>query len=276
MYILSAGWSETLQGFRSHYHDAHELLYILSGEICVTVNGRRIHARAGELLIFSRFEEHAIEILSETYRRYTLLISPDISAGGGNYLLSSVLVNRSADFAHILRCGTDGPVIAALLEDMYREYRQKEPMDETVLDALQIRLLCQIYRIAPRYFTPEGDKKAEIVRRLQARFEASYPERFTLSELAGEYHVSASHLAHSFKKITGYSPMDYLMSCRISAAKNLLTGSEKSISQIVELCGFSDESNFSRTFRLKTGMTPSAFRKQNAAKHSGTEVKQPG
>ena len=263
MYILSAGWSDSLQGYQSHYHDAHELLYVVEGEICATVNGRQIQAGAGELLFFSRFEEHSIQILSPVYQRYTLLICPEFSGRGENYLLSSVLVNRSAGVAHVVRCEEEQETVATILKDMYEEYRDKRPMYETVLDALLLRLLCQVYRLAPQLFAPGDHKNAGMIRSLQARFEGEYQKRFSLGALAVEYHVSTSHLAHTFKKITGYSPMDYLMSCRVSAAKRLLAGSDKSIGEIVELCGFTDESNFSRTFRMKTGFTPSAFRKQN-------------
>ena len=82
-----------------------------------------------------------------------------------------------------------------------------------------------------------------------------------LSELALGYHISESHLSHIFKSVTGYAPIEYLMSCRLSAAKNLLSSSDKSIKEIIDLCGFSDESNFSRTFKKKVGMTPTEFRK---------------
>jgi two-component system response regulator YesN len=51
------------------------------------------------------------------------------------------------------------------------------------------------------------------------------------------------------------------MICRLSAAKNLLSSTDKGIKEIIDLCGFSDESNFSRTFREKVGMTPTEFRK---------------
>lgn len=269
MYILSVDWRESLRGYESHYHDAHELLYIVEGEIRVTVNGRQLRAAAGELLIFSRFESHSVQVLSPTYRRFTLLISPEISVRGENYLLSSVLVNRSSGVGNIVPCGESGKAVAAILEDMYREYREKKPMHETVLDALLTRLLCQVYRITPQLFVSADDKNTGIIRHLQTRFERDYTEHFCLSDLALAYHVSASHLVHTFKKITGYSPMDYLMSCRVSAAKRLLAGSDKPVGEIAELCGFADESNFSRAFRTKVGMTPSAFRKQNARKLFG-------
>ena len=54
--------------------------------------------------------------------------------------------------------------------------------------------------------------------------------------------------------------MEYLLSKRVTEAKNLLAGTELSISDIAESVGFSSGSYFSQRFRLVTGMTPMEFR----------------
>ena len=84
----------------------------------------------------------------------------------------------------------------------------------------------------------------------------------SLSEISEQYHISSSHLSHIFKEITGYSTIDYLISCRLSAAKRLLSSTDINIKEIIYQCGFSDESNFSRMFKEKVGITPSEFRKR--------------
>lgn len=263
MHILSAGYSDGLGGYLSHNHDAHELLYIVSGEIAVKIGGEESRAKAGSLLIFSRFEEHSVRVLTSEYRRYTLLISSDISRSTDNYLLSSVLINRSSGFKHIIDCKDSGADIENVMKEMSAEFTEKRQMYEKVLDSALTRLLVMLYRISPSLFLTDENKNTEIVREIQGRFEREYSERYTLALLAAEYHVSASHLAHIFKHITGYSPIEYLMSCRLSASKNLLATTDKSIKEIIDLCGFSDESNFSRMFRSKVGMTPSEFRKMS-------------
>lgn len=266
MYILSAGYSEQILGYNSHYHDGHELIYIISGEVEVSVSDKTFRATQGSLLVFSRFEEHSVRVLSPQYRRYTLLISSEISRGSDNYALSSILVNRSQGFEHIVDCGRSHEKIRLLFAAMYNELKQQKPMCSQIADSFLMILLSEIYRIAPQRFLVGENKNSEMVRRIQNRFERDCSADVTLPELASEFHVSPSQLSHVFKSITGYSPIDYLISCRLSAAKTLLAESEKSIKEIVDTCGFSDESNFSRTFKNKTGMTPSEFRRQNLRK----------
>ncbi len=266
MHILSAGYSDNMKGYSNHHHDAHELLYVVSGEIAVNIDGEESVADAGSLLIFSRFEEHSVRILTSEYRRYSLLVSSEISQRAENYLLSSVLINRSCGFRHIIDCGESSARIESIMKEIADESRRKLPMYEKTLDAALVRLLVELYRISPDLFLTDENKNTEIVRSIQSRFETDYPDSFSLVALAAEYHISPSHLAHIFKDITGYSPIDYLLSCRLSAAKDLLGRTDKSIKEIIDLCGFSDESNFSRMFRSKVGMTPSDFRRKNYPK----------
>ena len=263
MYILSAGYSEQILGYTNHYHEGHELIFIVSGKVEARVSGRVFTANSGSLLVFSRLEEHSVRVLSSEYRRYTLLVSPEISRGTENYALSSVLINRSQGFQHIVDCAESSERIKNLFADIFCEYIERRPMFERVTDSELMILLAEIYRIAPQSFIVGENKNSEMVRRIQNRFERNCAEDVSVASLALEFHVSPSHLSHVFKRITGYSPIDYLISCRLSAAKNLLAESEKSIKEIVDACGFSDESNFSRTFKSKTGVTPSEFRKQN-------------
>lgn len=265
MKILSAKYSEDTKGYISHYHDAHELIYITAGRISVSIGDEKREAGAGSLLVLSRLEEHSVQVLTREYRRYTLLISPETS-GGDEYLLGSVLINRKGGFDRVIDLGKETDKIERILQKTVLEYSLRLPMYEKMLDSMLTELLVRLYRLHPEYFLSDENVNTETVRQLQTRFEQSYAEQFSLSALAGEYHISPSHLSHIFKSITGYSPIDYLISCRLSAAKNLLAESKKSIKEIVDACGFSDESNFSRTFKKKTGLTPSEFRRQNSRK----------
>ena len=109
------------------------------------------------------------------------------------------------------------------------------------------------------YFDNQG---FELILKLQKEFEENYSLYYSLEDLAKQYNISVSSLSHQFKKITGMSVMDYLLSCRIASAKNFLAKTNLSISEIVELCGFSDNSNFSRTFKARIGVSPTDFRKR--------------
>ena len=269
MHLIMAKYDDGPMRLSNHYHDCHQLLYVAGGEIEAVVGAERYCVRAGELFILSRFEEHAIMATKGDYRRYVLQISPDGAQNSEEIaLLSSVLINRSAQFCRVVPLGEHTKAFEARLSAMAEEYRKQAPLCREMLDLSLSALLIELYRIRPTLFWTEGGRNAELVRRLQRRMEEDCGAEYSLAALAAEYHISSSHLAHSFKEITGYAPIDYLIHCRISTAKRALATTDRPICEIVELCGFGDDSNFCRKFKQITGVTPGAFRNRYRHTHA--------
>ena len=77
--------------------------------------------------------------------------------------------------------------------------------------------------------------------------------------MAEELHISPAYIQELYKKTFGISCMNDVIECRISCAKNLLTGSRLSIREIAEKCGYNSNIHFSRQFRANTGMSPSEW-----------------
>lgn len=76
-----------------------------------------------------------------------------------------------------------------------------------------------------------------------------YTEDITLDELAKAIAVSKSEVLRCFKNIVGQSPIKYLKNYRLQAAAYLLKNTDYSIGTICELCGFSDNSYFAKSFK---------------------------
>ncbi len=83
-----------------------------------------------------------------------------------------------------------------------------------------------------------------------------------LEALAKRLGYSYSRFRTRFKAHTGLSPRQYQIEIRVNRARDLLTQSDQTISQIADRLGFYSVYYFSRFFKEKTGMTPSACRGQ--------------
>lgn len=260
--VISCKYADAVGGMTPHYHDCHQLLYIVEGETSITVGTEQTVAKGGTLVLISRFEEHAIGIASARYRRYICRVAPENALQSAeNYRLFSVLFNRTAQFRHAVTVENTAE-FERLFSRMADECAAKQPFFGEACDLLLQELLIALYRQHPALFAAKESERAEIVRLIQCRFAENCKENYSLAGLAAEYHLSPYYLAHMFKSVTGYPLMAHLQSCRIAAAKKYLTETQMRIGEIVEACGFSDNSNFSRTFRRQTGLSPKAFRER--------------
>ncbi|HEX7282614.1 MAG TPA: AraC family transcriptional regulator [Vicinamibacterales bacterium] len=89
---------------------------------------------------------------------------------------------------------------------------------------------------------------------------ANYNKRLTLEQLAGEAGVSRFHFTRIFRDKFGQSPLDFLATLRLDAARRLLITSDLPIAQVGEICGYPAPSHFSAVFLARHGMTPTTFR----------------
>ena len=94
-------------------------------------------------------------------------------------------------------------------------------------------------------------------------FKDNYNKPISIEQYAEEHLMSVNWFIHSFKNVMKVSPMQYVISLRISTAKGYLENSEKNIAEISNEVGYENALYFSRLFRKYTGMTPTEYRKRN-------------
>lgn len=81
-----------------------------------------------------------------------------------------------------------------------------------------------------------------------------------LELLAREADLSPFHFLRMFKKAIGITPHQFLLRSRLRHATRLLATDDRPITDVGLDAGFSDLSNFVRTFHRATGMSPAKFR----------------
>ena len=85
---------------------------------------------------------------------------------------------------------------------------------------------------------------------------------FSLSELSKACNIGESYFQKLFKEKHGVSPKKYIIQLKINHACDLLRLERYTVTQIAELCNFSDVYFFSRLFKEYVGISPSAFVKK--------------
>ena len=98
------------------------------------------------------------------------------------------------------------------------------------------------------------------IRYLIKYMDSNFTQPLTLDFLSDFAGVSKYYLSREFKKYTGFSPNDYLITLRVNKAKSLLTNTTLPAVKIAHEVGIYDSNNFTNLFKRKTGMTPIQYR----------------
>jgi YesN/AraC family two-component response regulator len=93
--------------------------------------------------------------------------------------------------------------------------------------------------------------------------EEKYQTDISLKTLAKLTHINSYHFSHLFKKETGLSPIQHLISYRVEVSKQYLITTDKSIGEIAELVGYQSETYFHNIFKKVTGMPPGRYRSES-------------
>lgn len=97
---------------------------------------------------------------------------------------------------------------------------------------------------------------------IRKSFDTAYREQYSLGELAAKYKVNKYTLVRQFSKYYGDTPLQYLNRVRITKAKELLLHSDEKIGVIGQMVGIENLNHFLRLFKEKTGLSPSAYRRE--------------
>lgn len=86
-------------------------------------------------------------------------------------------------------------------------------------------------------------------------------EPLSNTELAHRLNYHPVHLNRLVKQATGMGCRAYIISCRLSEAKQMLLSTEASVTEIAEACGFASASHLARLMKKEEGISPLAFRR---------------
>lgn len=99
-----------------------------------------------------------------------------------------------------------------------------------------------------------------------------YQEPLSRDIVAAEFYISPNYLSQLFHKEGGIKFNDYLIQTRLEKAKYLLKQYDMKVKEVAHNCGFSDSNYFCRSFRKKTGRSPSEYRVQYRSDLSGLDT----
>jgi AraC-like DNA-binding protein len=244
----------------------YELDFYVGGNRTMTVNGSQYGIEAGSV-VFRRPGDHTTAVGSYNCYMLTLDFSGKKKELYGSY-------DRNDPSNSVQEC-CDDPLLD-LIPSHFVSSRLSEYIDiydrlccqfgnaeeHGAFAALVNRLLFLVLSDACHalYCKREQSREEGVLARTCRYVQENFHRDISIKELASNVSFSTSYFFKIFKGLANMTPAEYLISVRLSNAKQLLLESDLTVAQIAEQCGFRDASYFSYYFKKRFGITPSKYR----------------
>ena len=231
-------------GYPPMFHPHGELIFVIKGSIKTVVDGEEHLLQAGEISLLFPYLTHSYEANPEAE---TIILLFDPSATAFNRLL----------LTHKPLCHyTDGRAFQAMLERAF--FMAENGRIKTATGYLNA-ILGELFEILPMVENSVSSDNA-VVRILEYCGE-HFAEEITVKQLSDHLFLSESYISKIFSEKLKYGFREYINSLRIDKAQSLLERSDRKIIDIMNECGFSNQSSFNRVFRKICGLSPKEYRK---------------
>lgn len=255
MRIDFGGKSPLLSSCPLHTHATWEILALISGGGTITFGDGTVESFGPYSVICVPPNMPHTESSAGVYQNYCFRVTdfplPDTSAP----------ILLTDDAGHTIR------TLMGLLYPLLHRGGQEtlaKPIEHLV-DALEEFLLLRARQ------TPPDIRTGQVIRLLTQNMSDA---AFHIDRALTESGYCPDHIRRLFRAETGKTPREYLIDLRIRAAKRLLLlrrQSYESLDAVAEACGFSDAAYFSRVFKARVGIAPSAYADKTAAERAQTQ-----
>lgn len=252
----SQDWNSSL-----HTHGCAEVFFITGGHGRFRTRQGDIPVTIRDVVIVNANVPHTEVSQLESPLEYTVLGVEGLGTLAG------------AEGYTMLHLHTGWEALVLCLRLMLQEAAEALPGHEAVCQDLLEVVLIRLGRqrdtaLSGEAAGPRSSRECGLVRRY---IDNHFKENLTLDQLAEMAHINKYHLAHTFRREFGASPISYLIARRIQESRFLLRETDHSISQIAQILGFSSLSYFSQSFRRLEGVSPVEYRRRHRKKDGAAE-----
>ncbi len=228
-----------------HYHENPYFMYVLGGNIYDINKKRKTACAPGSLLLHNWDETHYNEKHSDFARGFHIEFER-------NWFNEKKLDVSLWEGSHIIQ----NPKMHLLLGKLYYEFKCQDEFAEISIDLLLLEL-CEVSRSNQKTAL---QSKPPWVEDLRALLHENELETLDLKKLSAKLGVHPVHISRAVPKYFSDTLGGYMRQQKIKKALGLILDSKYSLTEIAYICGFSDQSHFTRTFKSYFGTAPKDFR----------------
>lgn len=161
------------------------------------------------------------------------------------------------------------PVLAHLLHAMLPAFDRPGETSSLFIDQLAAVIGTHLLRQYGQPGTARRPRARGLSRAQESLAKAMLREHLdgniAIAEVAEACRMSRGYFIAAFRQTTGHPPYRWLLSQRVAEAEKMLSASTLPLAEIAIICGFADQSHFTRVFTSFTGQPPGAWRRHHTA-----------
>ncbi|WP_173216534.1 helix-turn-helix domain-containing protein [Paenibacillus alba] len=250
-----------------HAHPCMEFLFVFEGHGTVEVNKQLLSIEPGTLLVFQPFQLHRIQMKGPFIR--SILMFDPYKLDGALLAFNGIRKWFNILWKKELTCQAlpQQQHVANLFENLNTKLKNvpaNKQQEEFILCLLSILRHLEPYEKEIYKGKEDAGKPrfSHTAMQMIEWIELHYKEKFDLSRMSEDLHLSTYYLSHMFRQSTGSSITEFIISRRLKEACLLLETTTKTASFIAQEVGFLNGSYFCRVFKAVLGITPRVYRMQ--------------
>jgi AraC-like DNA-binding protein len=253
-------------GLTTHTHPgAVEICYLERGYQTYRVSGREYHLAGGDIFVIPPGEPHDTDGQAED-RGILYWLNVNVPEGGKSLLMlppgeSAAMIATLSQLPQ--RQFTGRPVLKQMLNQVFTLSQQ--PTSPLVRIAVSTELVRCILEVINCAYRQESLYHSAPITKIAERIKSHPGKEYALSNLAKEAGLSISRFNNNFKLQLGVPPREFILRCKVGAAKKLLSEQCRSVTDTAMELGFSSSQYFATVFKRFTQQTPIEYRSQGPA-----------
>ena len=241
-----------------------QILYLISGDVRYFVENQVYELEPSDIIITNQSEIHKPTFTSnKTYERITLEFDPVFYSqfSTESFDLLACFYNRNSGAGNRIRLAEeDDARIRELFSRFEQAYEGSEDSRDVQMNAILIEILVLLNKAASPIDEDMRGNMSRLVTDVIDYIEENLDADLSLEALENVFYVSGEHICRSFKAETGITIHKFIVKKRVAYAKRLLAA-DMPVTEVMQLCGYSDLSNFIRSFKKHVGLTPGEYKK---------------
>ena len=244
----------------TQFHDYYELYFLIKGSREVFVENELFLLQSGSLCVIPPFSMHKTE--GSSYERTNVYVSVNLLNKYENALLKR-LGSKTAFTLTKAQTQFIYPILSAGVDQKIADRQQRNnfvlSLVKAILAYIDAENLTPLLPVSATRYSRQTDS---LILQVVATINDEYREKITLDSLHKRFFVSKNTLCKRFHEHMNCSVIEYVTYVRINKAKMYLSTTEKSVSEIADLCGFPSANYFGIIFKKNTGISPLNYRKK--------------